>query len=403
MLLFRRSGDRDRQIPWVKLRVTLLQFLMMSNCIRANIEFDKTLVQTTGKEKRMNYKLLGSTVATILIATSGAAMADTTEATETQSAEVRELSSLNESTASTPEENSEEIVAAPDSSSEKRPSRAITSLYSHIEDDTPAATLYVHRLPIVTFLGTPPEESEVSASASLGDPNKSLGAEFGVVTPAQIRAGLISSVVESETDPLWRATLAAEKIDRLSVEEAAQITATWNAERKTYVIHAGETELFTVDDQTVLLNSSKNWERDTLRVVNELRRLAGEAAPLTLGDMETRPRSLAYVAPRNYRNYSVRSEQRGIASWYGGYFHGRRSASGEIYNQNAMTAAHKTLPFGTRVRVTNLNNGRSAIVRINDRGPFIRGRIIDLSRAAAGSIGMLGSGIAPVKVEVLGR
>ncbi|WP_202803741.1 septal ring lytic transglycosylase RlpA family protein [Spirulina subsalsa] len=94
---------------------------------------------------------------------------------------------------------------------------------------------------------------------------------------------------------------------------------------------------------------------------------------------------------------------RGVASWYGPNFHGRRSASGEIYNQNAMTAAHRTLPFGTRVRVTNLNNGRSVVVRINDRGPFIAGRIIDLSRGAAQEIGLIRSGVAPVSVEVLGR
>lgn len=338
----------------------------------------------------MNYKLLGSSLATILIATSGTAIANTIEATETQSAEIRELSAIEE----TRGENSRGAIAAETNASESKiTSRAITSIYAHIEDDKPAATLYVRRLPIVTFLGSATDESEAS--------KKSLGEEFGVVTPAQIREGLISSVVESEDDPLWRATLVAEKIDRLSVEDATQITATWNADRKAYLIHTGETELFAVNDKAVLLNSSKNWERDTLRITNELRRLTAGAAPLRLSDIETRPRPVAYVAPS--RNYSVQWEQRGIASWYGGYFHGRRSASGEIYNQNAMTAAHKTLPFGTRVRVTNLNNGRSAIVRINDRGPFIRGRVIDLSRAAASSVGMLGSGIAPVKVEVLGR
>ncbi|MGK7925774.1 MAG: septal ring lytic transglycosylase RlpA family protein [Spirulina sp.] len=343
----------------------------------------------------MNYKLLGSSMATILIATSGAAMADTIETTETPSAEIRELSSLNEPTPAIATEDPEAVVAAPDANpAEATPSgRAITSIYPHFHNDTPAATLYVHRLPIVTFLGTAKEQAEAG--------NKSLAEGFGVVTPAQIRAGLIASVVESETDPLWRATLTAEKIDRLSVEDAEKITAAWNAERKTYIVRVGETELFTVDDHAILLNSTKNWERDTLHIANQLRRLTGGAAPLTLGDIETRPRSLAYVAPT--RNYSVQWEQRGIASWYGGYFHGRRSASGERYNQNALTAAHKTLPFGTRVRVTNLNNGRTIVVRINDRGPFIRGRVIDLSRAAASSIGMLGSGIAPVKVEVLGR
>ncbi len=91
----------------------------------------------------------------------------------------------------------------------------------------------------------------------------------------------------------------------------------------------------------------------------------------------------------------------GVASYYGGRFHGRRTASGVRYDMNGMTAAHRTLPFGTRVRVTHLGNGRSVDVRINDRGPFIGGRIIDLSRGAAGLIGMHQQGVARVKVTVL--
>ncbi len=97
------------------------------------------------------------------------------------------------------------------------------------------------------------------------------------------------------------------------------------------------------------------------------------------------------------------SFQSGMASWYGGNFHGRRTANGETYNMNALTAAHKTLPFGTRVRVTNTRNGDSVVVRINDRGPFVGGRVIDLSRAAASQIGVTSSGVAPVKLAVLGR
>lgn len=92
----------------------------------------------------------------------------------------------------------------------------------------------------------------------------------------------------------------------------------------------------------------------------------------------------------------------GTASWYGGKFHGRTTANGETYNQNALTAAHKSLPFGTEVVVTNQNNGKTVVVRINDRGPFVGGRIIDLSHQAAAQIGMLGSGTARVTVEVIG-
>jgi rare lipoprotein A (peptidoglycan hydrolase) len=91
----------------------------------------------------------------------------------------------------------------------------------------------------------------------------------------------------------------------------------------------------------------------------------------------------------------------GKASWYGPRFHGKKTASGEIYDQRKLTAAHKTLPLGTKARVTNLDNGTTVEVEINDRGPFIDGRIIDLSRAAAGALGLVELGVAPVQVEVI--
>ena len=93
--------------------------------------------------------------------------------------------------------------------------------------------------------------------------------------------------------------------------------------------------------------------------------------------------------------------QRGLASWYGRDFHGLQTAQGEPFNMNAYTAAHRSLPLGTRVRVRNLQNGRAVVVRINDRGPYKRGVIIDLSRRAAGDLGMIRDGRAPVRVEVV--
>lgn len=95
--------------------------------------------------------------------------------------------------------------------------------------------------------------------------------------------------------------------------------------------------------------------------------------------------------------------EEGLASWYGPGFHGKSTSSGETYNQYAMTAAHKILPLGTRVRVTHLGNGRSILVRINDRGPFVDDRIIDLSRAAATRLEMMGTGTARVRVQSLGE
>lgn len=88
--------------------------------------------------------------------------------------------------------------------------------------------------------------------------------------------------------------------------------------------------------------------------------------------------------------------ERGKASWYGPGFQGRRTASGERFDMNALTAAHRTLPFGTRIRVRNSLNGREVVVRINDRGPWARNRIIDLSKAAAAALGLLQDGEAPV-------
>jgi rare lipoprotein A len=95
--------------------------------------------------------------------------------------------------------------------------------------------------------------------------------------------------------------------------------------------------------------------------------------------------------------------EEGNASWYGNPFHGRRASNGEVYDMYKLTAAHRTLPFETIVRVTNLNNGKYTTVRITDRGPFVDNRIIDLSQAAAREIESIGPGIVPVRIEVLGN
>ena len=91
----------------------------------------------------------------------------------------------------------------------------------------------------------------------------------------------------------------------------------------------------------------------------------------------------------------------GLASWYGAKHQGKRTASGEIFDQNKFTAAHRTLPWGSIVKVTNLDNGKSVEVRINDRGPFKKGRVIDVSRTAARALGMVQSGVSPVQMELL--
>ncbi len=128
----------------------------------------------------------------------------------------------------------------------------------------------------------------------------------------------------------------------------------------------------------------------------------------------SKPRSSAAIHRATLRPYTINGKryyptvvsvgwrQEGIASWYGPDFHGGKTSNGERYNMYAMTAAHKTLPMNTMVRVTNRRNGRSVVVRINDRGPFVSGRIVDLSYTAGKRIGIDKTGTAPVTLEVLG-
>ncbi len=127
------------------------------------------------------------------------------------------------------------------------------------------------------------------------------------------------------------------------------------------------------------------------------RRAAAAAAGVVLLALASSPGCARL--PREAR--VARAVETGTASWYGGEFHGRPTSSREIYDMNDLTAAHRTLPFGTFVMVTHLATGRAVVVRINDRGPFVRGRVIDLSLAAARVIGLVGPGTARVRIEVL--
>ncbi|MDW6092305.1 septal ring lytic transglycosylase RlpA family protein [Vibrio rhizosphaerae] len=135
--------------------------------------------------------------------------------------------------------------------------------------------------------------------------------------------------------------------------------------------------------------------------------------PISVDNIEdAHPKYEPYSLGGN-RDYTVRGkkyhiiknpkgfQEQGLASWYGKKFHGHQTSNGEIYDMYSMTAAHKTLPIPSYVRVTNTNNGKTAIVRINDRGPFHSGRIIDLSYAAAYKLDIIRTGTAPVKIEVL--
>jgi rare lipoprotein A len=253
---------------------------------------------------------------------------------------------------------------------------SIATIYTYQIGNSTAATLYVRNIPILTFL----EKPEDATTSSL--------------------------------DPSFQAQQVADKINQLteSQRENSQITVSWEPKTQSFLIHTNEQILTKINDRVTLADSTKNSAEDALQATNRLRRLLSYAPPVTeiigLPKPEPKPevQLVSNTKPVNAANKnSVARTIRGMASWYGPGFHGRRTASGQVFNQNALTAAHRSLPFGTRVRVTNLRNGRSTVVRINDRGPYSGGRIIDLSAAAARAIGMHNSGVANVKVEILGR
>jgi rare lipoprotein A len=246
----------------------------------------------------------------------------------------------------------------------------IAKIETHEFDGRPAATLYVRNIPILTFLG-----------------NEADGA----------------------TDsPKSRATAIADRLNQLarSGVDANTIAVSWVPDGDRYAIQVGEETLVELDADTILPDITANPADDALQATNRLRRVMGNAQPLQqiAGKPEEtiQVASQPKVAPKQTPQEPVLFQMDGWASWYGPGFDGAMSASGEVFDQYALTAAHRDLPFDTLVRVTNLDNGMSVVVRINDRGPFIPDREIDLSAGAADAIGMMASGTAPVALEVLG-
>ncbi|WP_282956254.1 septal ring lytic transglycosylase RlpA family protein [[Limnothrix rosea] IAM M-220] len=234
---------------------------------------------------------------------------------------------------------------------------SLATIFSYPFEGRTATTLYINRLPVLTFR----------------DP---------------------SDLPGTETEAI--ATVVSSKINQLAEApdfDAAKLAVQWKSENQ-YALVYGEDVVVKVDENVTLADSTNNREQDALIAANRLRRLLGDAEPITEIIGKPEPKVVEPVL-KVVRSFT------GHASWYGPGFHGRRTANGERFNQYAMTAAHKTLPFGTRVRVTNMRNGKSVIVRINDRGPFIRGREIDLSKGSAQQIGLMSSGVGNVKLEIL--
>ncbi|MHC5933818.1 septal ring lytic transglycosylase RlpA family protein [Nostoc sp.] len=300
----------------------------------------------------------------------------------------------------------------------------ITEIHSHNIGGRKAATLFIKNIPVLTFLSSvsnaSPETKKVGTignsegiqSYALIASNSLKAVNTGNVTDV---SNQISSV---DNDPVQIAGVIAAKINQLNREnvDATKITVSWKAGEKStanqaqnksaplqqngdrYIIKINGEELVEINEGTRLAGTTNNLAQDALQATNRLRRLLGNASPLK--EIANLPVSIPKL-PQQISIGGVRISFGGIASYYGYDGSGNSTASGQRFNPEGMTAAHRSLPFGTKVRVTNTRNGRSVVVRINDRGPYVRGRILDLSAGAARILGMMGSGVAPVHIEVL--
>ncbi|HLP89370.1 MAG TPA: septal ring lytic transglycosylase RlpA family protein [Nostocaceae cyanobacterium] len=306
---------------------------------------------------------------------------------------------------------------------QETPSDVITQIHPHIVGGRQAATLFVRNIPVVTFLGSTPAADAETKVGAIGNGQtvqqyasvaaKTTQSNVGNVLEANNQSGSVAD------DPVQRASLLAARINQLVQEnaDASQITVSWKAgvdapakgqtknnsnQQERYTIAINDQELVEINQNTILPDTTKNLSQDALQATNRLRRLVGNASPIQ--EVANLPKGgFSLDIPQQVAMRGVKLNFRGIASWYGYDGSGTRTANGERFNPEALTAAHRTLPMGTKVRVTNTRNGRSVVVRINDRGPYIGGRIIDVSAGAARLLGMMGSGLAPVRVEVLGR
>lgn len=188
--------------------------------------------------------------------------------------------------------------------------------------------------------------------------------------------------------PMERAAIIADRLRRVLSQGPDGLSEIrpleLDPEGRVVTVAAGDSSIVTVDPVVAQLNYSTMWSLASIWA-NNIR----EAIGLPAGSWPARTAQEPRRADVTY----------GVASWYGPGFHGGTTAGGEVFDQYALTAAHRSLPFGSRVRVTNLQTGQSIVVRINDRGPWVSGRVIDLSRRAAEAIGLLSKGTAKVKLE----
>ncbi|MGB3766053.1 MAG: septal ring lytic transglycosylase RlpA family protein [Phormidesmis sp.] len=265
----------------------------------------------------------------------------------------------------------------------------------HAIDGRQAATLYVKDIPVLTFLGT---EVDRLSNANDGVALAASDAAISLGTQPAPAGDILSA--DAQSDPVLRATALGEQLER-EANEGEAISVRWTEETEGFTVTLGEEDLIALDSRTILADTTHDSATDAIQVTNRLRRLLGGAEPISEieGMPEPEPEPVVEAAP--VQKLAIASTTVGGASWYGPGFNGRLSASGEVFNQYALTAAHRTLPFGTRVLVTNLYTGQQVTVRINDRGPYAGDRIIDLSAGAAEQIGLVSSGVGTVQLDVL--
>jgi len=239
---------------------------------------------------------------------------------------------------------------------------------AHTLEGERIAILHVNNLPVLTFVAGDATAKAISDGATSDD----------LVNRAESVARAIDTFYQANGDP-------------------HAIGVRWDDTAEEYELTLDDEDLVAINQVVRYSNPTGQLQTDALQAANRLRNLLGASEELT--EVEGAPEPEPTAAART--NWGVVSSFSGVASWYGPGFHGRSTASGERFNRNAMTAAHRTLPFGTRVLVTNVSNNRQVVVRINDRGPFSGGRVIDLSEGAAREIGLHLAGVGTVRVEVL--
>ncbi|MEA5478852.1 septal ring lytic transglycosylase RlpA family protein [Pseudanabaena galeata UHCC 0370] len=333
-----------------------------------------------------------------------------------------EVKATNVSTSLSNSSNSLKVGETRSQSLTRTKDDSIARIHTHKLNGKNAATVYVRGIPVVTYIES--EESAKSAtektanttSDSLktkGETKKNsesvkLPASTTNLEPSNSDSPAKSADDSSENlltsaNPVERATAAAALINQLNRDglDANKIIPAWK--NGNYVIKLGDRAMLKFDQQAVFPGSLQNQTQDVLESANLLRRLLGRANPVVEVVNAPKPKIAARSTSTPALNNRIVGVMSGMASWYGPGFDGNYSASGEIFRASELTAAHPSLPFGTLVRVVNMDNNQSVVVRINDRGPYIHGRVIDISTAAANVIGLISSGVAPVRLEVLSK